>query len=309
MNNMTDSMPTRFSQSFGLRAQQGNLDQLSGCLVRIYPAEGIGEVYDLGDEPIVIGRDLSCDLQLNDDSVSRQHATLEPAAGGYILTDRGSTNGTYVNDQRIERRKLTTCDRLRFGNQIVKFLSADRMEVEYHETVYKIMTTDGLTQAYNKRYLLEVVEREFHRASRTGQPLSVLMVDVDWFKQINDTHGHLAGDEVLGELCRRIHGVLRRDEVLARYGGEEFVLVMSDTSLDEACEAGERLRRAVADHPFASEQAAINVTVSVGVASTEGCSLAGPTELIEQADQRLYAAKQSGRNRVVGAQQTSAVPC
>ena len=296
---MSDSMLTRFSQSFGLHSQQGNLSQQSGCLVRIYPAEGIGEVYDLGNESIVIGRDPSCDLELDDDSVSRQHASLEQVAGGYILTDRGSTNGTYVNDERIEQRKLRTCDRLRFGNQIVKFLSTDHIEVEYHETVYKIMTTDGLTQAYNRRYFLEVIEREFYRARRTGRPLSVLMVDVDLFKKINDTYGHLAGDEVLGELCKRINGLLRRDEVLARYGGEEFVLVMSDTPLDEACEAGERLRRAVAEHPFVSEQATINVTVSVGVASTEGRSLVEPTELIEQADQRLYAAKQSGRNRVM----------
>jgi diguanylate cyclase (GGDEF)-like protein len=296
---MSDSMLTRFSQSFALHSQQGNLSQRSGCLVRIYPAEKIGEVYDLGNESIAIGRDPSCDLELDDDSVSRQHASLERVAEEYILTDRGSTNGTYVNDERIEQRKLRTCDRLRFGNQIVKFLSTDHIEVEYHETVYKIMTTDGLTQAYNRRYFLEVIEREFYRARRTGRPLSVLMVDVDLFKKINDNYGHLAGDEVLGELCRRINGLLRRDELLARYGGEEFVLVMSDTTIDEACEAGERLRRAVAEHPFVSEQARINVTVSVGVASTEGRSLVEPTELIEQADQRLYAAKQSGRNRVM----------
>jgi two-component system cell cycle response regulator len=145
---------------------------------------------------------------LDDDSVSRRHASLEQVAGAYILTDRGSTNGTYVNDERIEQRKLRTGDRLRFGNQIVKFLATDHVEVEYHETVYKIMTTDGLTQAYNRRYFLEVIEREFYRAKRTGRPLSVLMVDVDLFKKINDTYGHLAGDEVLGELCRRINGVL-----------------------------------------------------------------------------------------------------
>jgi two-component system, cell cycle response regulator len=296
---MSDSMPTRFSQSCGLHLQQGNLSRQSGCLVRIYPAEGIGEVFDLGKESIVIGRDPSCDFELDDDSVSRQHASLEQVAGEYILTDRGSTNGTYVNNERIEQRELRTCDRLRFGNQIVKFLSTDHIEVEYHETVYKIMTTDGLTQVYNRRYLLEVIEREFYRASRTERPLSVLMVDVDLFKKINDTHGHLAGDEVLGELCRRISGLLRRDEVLARYGGEEFVLVMSDTPLDEACEAGERLRCAVAEQPFVSGQATINVTVSIGVASTEGRSLVEPTELIEQVDQRLYAAKQAGRNRVM----------
>ena len=180
-------MLTRFSQSFGLHLQQGNLSQQSGCLVRIYPAEGIGEVYDLGNESIVIGRDPSCDFELDDDSVSRRHASLEQVAGEYVLTDRGSTNGTYVNDERIEQRKLRTCDRLRFGNQIVKFLSTDHIEVEYHETVYKIMTTDGLTQAYNRRYCLEVIEREFYRARRTGRPLSVLMVDVDLYSKRSTT--------------------------------------------------------------------------------------------------------------------------
>ena len=99
------------------------------------------------------------------------------------------------------------------------------------------MTTDGLTQAYNKRYLLDVLEREVLRASRRGRPLSVLMFDVDHFKKINDTHGHLAGDEVLSELCRRVRGLLRQEEVLARYGGEEFVLVLPETPLDDACKS------------------------------------------------------------------------
>ena len=159
------------------------------------------------------------------------HAVLESVRGEFVLTDLDSTNGTYVNDQRIDARQLNPGDRLRFGNQIFKFLSADRIEAEYHETVYDIMTTDGMTQAHSKRYLMEVVERELHRTQRTHRPLSLLMIDVDRFKDINDTFGHLTGDEVLIELCRRATGQLRRDEVLARYGGEEFVLVMADTPL------------------------------------------------------------------------------
>ena len=107
----------------------------------------------------MIGRDPTSGLELADDSVSRNHAMLECVDGEFVLSDLGSTNGTYVNDQRIDSRRLNPGDRLRFGNQIFKFLSADRIEAEYHETVYDIMTTDGLTQVHSKRYLMEVVER------------------------------------------------------------------------------------------------------------------------------------------------------
>lgn len=294
-----DSNATRFSQSYGLLLQGGGLARETSSLIRIYPAEGIGELWQLGSERVVIGRDVCSDLQLADDSVSRRHACVEPVADGYQVSDLGSTNGTYINDQRITESRLRPGDRLRLGNQILKFLSADRMEAAYHETIYKIMTTDGLTQAYNKRYFLEVAEREFLRSQRSGQPLAVLMIDADRFKAVNDTYGHLAGDEVLSELSRRIRSLLRRDEVLARYGGEEFILLLPDTPLAEACAVGERVRRAVAEHPFQTEQAALEVTVSIGVATTELSSLASVAELIEHADQCLYAAKQAGRNRVL----------
>ncbi len=295
-----DANSTRFSQSLGLQLQAGSLAQQTSCLVRIYPAEGIGESWQLDDECLVIGRDVNCDVTLPDDSVSRRHAQVELIAGGYQVTDLESTNGTYVNDQRVEARRLRPGDRLRLGNQILKFLSTDRMEAAYHETIYKIMTTDGLTQAYNKRYFLEVADREFLRAQRNGQSLAVLMIDADRFKSVNDTYGHLAGDEVLSELCRRVRAELRRDEVLARYGGEEFILLLPDATLSQAVEAGERVRQAVAATAIQTEQAALHVTVSIGAAATERQTVASVIELIEIADGRLYAAKQGGRNRVEG---------
>ena len=248
----------------------------------------------------MIGRDSGSDLELADDSVSRNHAVLECVDGDFVLSDLGSTNGTYVNDQRIESRRLCPSDRIRFGNQIFKFLCADRIEAEYHETVYGIMTTDGMTQVYSRRYLMEVVERELHRTQRTRRPLSVLMIDVDRLAKINDyTYGHLTGDEVLIELCRRASAQLRRDEVFARYGGEEFSLVMSDTPLSEAHEAAERLRQSIADRPFQTEQGLIPVTVSVGIARTIGEQPLTAMEFLDRVDRQLYAAKQAGRNRVV----------
>lgn len=296
---MQDMAETRFSNSLNVPLCAFVPAERCSCLVRLYPAEGIGQCVQLNDELLSIGRDPSCALELADDSVSRNHASLERIDGQFVLADLGSTNGTYVNEQRIEAQQLSPGDRLRFGNQIFKFLSADRLEAEYHETVYGMMTTDGLTQVYSKRYLLEVVERELHRTRRTRRPLSVLMMDVDRFKEINDTFGHLTGDEVLTGLCRRVTAQLRRDEVFARYGGEEFALVMTDTPLSEAHEAAERLRQAIADQPIPTEQGAIPVTVSIGIARTSGEEPLTAVEFLDRVDRQLYAAKQSGRNRVV----------
>lgn len=296
---MQDMAETRFSNSLNVPLRTCVPTERSSCLVRLYPAEGIGEYVHLNDQMLLIGRDPTCGLELADDSVSRNHASLERIDGQFVLSDLGSTNGTYVNEQRIDSQPLSPGDRLRFGNQIFKFLSADRLEAAYHETVYSIMTTDGLTQVYSKRYLAEVVERELHRTRQTRRPLSVLMIDVDRFKEINDTFGHLTGDEVLTGLCRRVISQLRRDEVFARYGGEEFALVMTDTPLSEAHEAAERLRQAIADQPIQTEQGAIPVTVSIGIARTSGDPPLTAAEFLDRVDRQLYAAKQSGRNRVV----------
>ena len=297
---MYETIPTRFNQSFGIKLGDLSAGEPPGCLVRIYPADGIGQMVELAHEQTVLGRDAGCDLELADDSVSRRHAAIEFAGGGFDVVDLGSTNGTYVNDVRVARQRLNAGDRLRVGNQIFRFLGADRIEAEYFETVYRIMTVDGLTQVYNKRCLLESLERELLRAQRTLRSLSVLLFDVDRFKTINDTHGHLAGDEVLVELCRRAKGLLRRDELLARYGGEEFALVLVETPLDEARLVAERLRQTIAENPFTTERAEIGVTISIGVAETRDGESIAAAELLDRADKQLYAAKEAGRNRVCG---------
>ncbi|MDX1948857.1 MAG: diguanylate cyclase [Pirellulaceae bacterium] len=293
------TLATRFTQS-ALEMHLGNRPtSRPNCLVRIHPAAGLGQILELDQPELVLGRDEACDIQLVDDSVSRRHARIESTEEGSVISDLGSTNGTYINDERVSERKLAPGDRLRLGNQIFRFLGADGIEAEYHEAVYRMMTTDGLTQVYNKRYLLDVIERELARAARTGRPLAVLMFDVDRFKSINDTHGHLAGDEVLSELCRRARGLVRQEEVLARYGGEEFVVLMPDTNREQGRAAAERLRGVIAERPFRTERVEIPVTVSIGVAATGDRPLTAAL-LLDQADEQLYAAKRGGRNRVMG---------
>jgi diguanylate cyclase (GGDEF)-like protein len=269
-------------------------------MVRIHPADGLGALVELSERTLTVGRDADCDIQLPDDSVSRWHARFEVLGDECVLSDLESTNGVYVNDQRIKRHRLRPGDRVRLGNQIFRYLGGDSLEAEYFEAVYRMMTTDGLTQAFNKRYLLEMLERELSRARRTKRPISVVMFDVDHFKKINDVHGHLAGDEVLCELCRRARTVLRADDVLARFGGEEFTLVLAETSLAEARGVGERLRLVIAQRPFSFDELEIAVTISVGVAGIAGGQAIGVAELLARADEQLYTAKGSGRNRVCG---------
>ena len=295
---MPDTLMTRWSESLGGPFPSKESKDPTCCLVCIHPSDRLGRVVTLGSGALVVGRETGCELELVDDSVSRRHAVLRPTPGGYTVIDLDSTNGTYVNDVRIETRQLEPGDRLRFGNQIFKYLSGDRFEAEFLEASYRMMTTDGLTQTFNKRYLLDVAQRELRHTRRTGRPLSLLLIDVDHFKAVNDTHGHLAGDEVLIELGSRLRGLLRGDEVLARYGGEEFCLLLPETTLDEARQVAERVRVAVERTVFPTERATLNVTVSIGVATTGGQEDMTVAQLIDQADRKLYEAKRGGRNQI-----------
>jgi diguanylate cyclase (GGDEF)-like protein len=158
---------------------------------------------------------------------------------------------------------------------------------------------DGLTQLHNRRYLTDFLERELARARRHARPLSVLLFDIDKFKAINDTHGHLAGDHVLRELAARLKPTVRREDLLARYGGEEFALVLVEADHKQAVGTGERIRRAVETRPFEFDGETLNVTVSIG-AATAADEHHTPDDLLQAADAKMYQAKRTGRNKVVG---------
>lgn len=269
------------------------------CLVQIYPTDVVDGLQKVEKDVVVLGRDVKCDIALDDANVSRQHARLERVAGGYMLIDLQSTNGTYVNEVPITEHRLTGGECLRLGSFIFKFLSADCLEAQYHETVYNAMTRDGLTKAFNKSYLLDSLSYELARSRRCQRPLSIVMLDIDHFKSVNDTHGHLVGDEVLKEFSQRLQGVSRADDLLCRYGGEEFVMVLGDTPLTEANRLAERYRQVVAAAPFETASGPLSVTTSLGVYEASLLPVeADLSELIKLADEHLYQAKRSGRNRV-----------
>lgn len=270
------------------------------CLVHIYPTgPTMGCRYPLTDRPLVIGRGDDCDIRLPDHSVSRKHARIEPSPDGYRVSDQNSTNGTFVNDKQLDRAALLhDGDYLRVGNCIYRYLAGGNIEAEYHEEIYRLTILDGLTQIHNGRYLNEFLAREVVRSQRHNRPLSVLALDIDRFKSLNDSLGHLCGDFALREMANVIRGNVRQEDLFARCGGEEFVVVLVETTLEGAVNVAERLREAVEQHEFRFESTPIKITVSVGVATTSGDASVTPTALRKAADEKLYEAKRTGRNRV-----------
>ncbi|MET0385228.1 MAG: GGDEF domain-containing protein [Polyangiales bacterium] len=270
------------------------------CLVVIYapvPSD-LGRRHVLDQELVTIGRDRENDIVLDSDSVSRRHARVEHREGRIYLTDLDSTNGTYVNDdsEPVRDSQLRRGDQVKIGDTIFKYLSGSDVEAQYHETIFNMTITDGLTDVGNKKRLDQLVQKEIPRAVRHNRELSLLMVDIDHFKDVNDTYGHLAGDSVLRDLAGILQKRLRPDDELGRYGGEEFAAVLPETSLGGAVKIAEDLRSLVEQHRFIVEGEQIRVTVSIGAAALKaGMDAKG---FFRAADEMLYKAKNSGRNRV-----------
>jgi diguanylate cyclase (GGDEF)-like protein len=265
-------------------------------LVVIFGAD-LGKRIEIADRAIEIGRAPSCDIPIDHESVSRRHARILRKGDAYWVEDLGSTNGTFVNDGRVAARDLASGDQLKIGRTIFKFLTGSNVEASYHEEIYRLMTFDGLTGIYNKRYFHEALEKEASRAKRYVRDFSLIMFDVDHFKQKNDAFGHVAGDRILRELAVAVRGKLRSEDVVARVGGEEFVVLAPEVGMAGAREAAEKIRRTVEATEFRFEGRAIPTTVSVGVASWMGPE-DRPDAIYGRADAALYAAKNAGRNRI-----------
>ena len=269
------------------------------CLVHIYPTgAGMGTRYPIAEQPLTIGRSSDCQIRIGDNSVSRHHVRINVGKLGHQFRDLESTNGTLVNNRRVPGGRLRDGDYLRVGNHIFRYLAGGNVEAEYHEELHRLAIIDGLTEIHNKRFLTEFLERELVRAARHLRPLSLIMIDIDNFKSLNDAHGHLSGDFVLREIATHVKVVIREDELFARYGGEEFAIVLPETAKEEAVLVAERVRSLIAERQFLFDGKQLSVTVSLGVAAREGDGLMKSDELIRQADERLYLAKNRGRNRV-----------
>ncbi len=271
-------------------------------ILAVTTGQEVGRVYSLGDrETTSMGRVDTCDIWFDDDSLSREHAQLTIIAGQVMLQDRGSTNGSFVNGERVAKvRVLEDGDRITLGegNTSLRFALVSPEEEEQLRGVFESTQRDGLTGLFNRRHLEELLDRAIARAE--GEDLAILMIDIDHFKKVNDSHGHPAGDAVLREVARRITKAVRTSDAAARYGGEEMTVVLPRTSASEAAVIAEAVREVIAAAPISVGAATMLwVTASFGVAALSDCVVRDKPSIFQKADARLYTAKQTGRNRVV----------
>lgn len=259
----------------------------------------IGQMFLLARDEVTLGRAPECDIFLDDEGVSRHHAKVVRADGAWLLVDVGSTNGTFYDGERIDVLTLSDGDQVHVGaGTVLQFRYQDEREVEFHALMQTYKTQDPLTDALNRRAFVTELEKEVGYARRHGEPLSLLMFDVDRFKRINDSFGHVTGDRVLRAIAGKVRDVKRQEDAFARFGGEEFVILLRATDSEGALLLAERVRRAVEGLVVEAEGRRVDCTISLGVA-TLGEGADDAEALVDLADRRLYRAKSAGRNRTV----------
>ena len=283
------------------KQQQQSRDQ---AYLIVISGPHVGKMFKVDQSEATVGRSSKADMYVNDVGISRRHARLVAYGNDVFVEDMESANGTYLNGDRVKRRvQLEDGDKITLGSTtILKFTYHDRLDETFQKQMFDAALRDGLTGAYNKNFMLNHLNTELAFALRHGTPLSVIMFDVDHFKPVNDTYGHLAGDAILKRLAEISMSTLRADDIFARYGGEEFTIVSRGTTQERAAIIAERLRQIIDKTDFIFDGQHIPITVSLGVAGLPDTPAQTTDDLIGAADAPLYQAKNSGRNRVCAAE-------
>jgi two-component system, cell cycle response regulator len=275
-----------------------------GVLVRVDgPANG--QVFSLDGSELVIGRSPSTGLRVQEEGVSRRHALLIHTRGHYFIQDLESSNGTFLEGRRVKRAPLMEGDLIQFGpHASFRFCMMDQKQERAMMRLYEETTVDALTRLNNRRFVDKRFDEELAYAVRHGTELSIALLDVDYFKHVNDRHGHAAGDLVLRRIAEVVADQLRTEDVIARYAGAQFLVILRGVAQDGARALAERVRHAVQNTQLCVGRVKLRVTLSGGCASLGACAslsdCASQTkdDLLAQVDERLRRAKHDGRNQI-----------
>lgn len=272
----------------------------SEAVLTVLRGENPGALYMLDGPESVIGRSPDVAVAIPDDSLSRCHARIRRLGSVFAIEDLSSTNGTFIDGERVRAtRPLADGSRIFLGSRtVLHFRLLDKVELEAVRETQALTVRDPLTGAYNRRHLQERLGAEVAFARRHRTPLSLFLLDVDHFKQINDEHGHAAGDAALRLLAQALTALARQEDMLARYGGEEFALVARGIDRSGTLVLAERLRKSVEQQQLPTDRGLIAFTISIGVAHSESGEDANAQAMFEAADRALYAAKDAGRNSI-----------
>jgi diguanylate cyclase (GGDEF)-like protein len=282
-----------------LASSEKEANKKPACLL-VLGGELNGTVFDLKTSENSFGRSEDNTYLLESESISRKHFKVTVTAGNQaVLEDLKSSNGTYLNNSKIPGpTALRQGDVIQVGNISLKYIAKGDPERLAYDKLNLDACTDGLTKCFNKAYFNKAVEEEVNKSKATGQPLTLIVFDLDHFKNLNDNFGHDAGDFVLKEIAALIRkNGIREGDVFSRYGGEEFVVLLPKTDLKKGVVIAKRLRKLVEAHQFIYDKKRLPVTVSIGVAD---CShgVANGADLFKRADVAVYRSKEGGRNRV-----------
>jgi diguanylate cyclase (GGDEF)-like protein len=259
-----------------------------------------GEFFAVETPEAIAGRNATCQMRLEDHGVSRQHASFHWRLDGLWIRDLGSLNGTFVNGQRVtEQRLLVPADRIHLGYARLRYSLEEEHEVITLRELHSAVSRDHLTGVYNRRYFEQRLMSELAFCQRHAAPISLIALDVDHFKRINDEHGHPVGDLVLRAIASALLDATRTEDITARTGGEEFMVIARGTGREGAIALAQRLLNRVRELRVPIAGGSSRVTMSAGVASYDRFTdRMTPDMFVEAADSALLVAKREGRNRV-----------
>lgn len=270
-------------------------------VVLIGPPGYTGKQWPLTQAETIAGRSVECSIFIDDRSLSRNHCRFILVGHEVAVVDMGSTNKTAVNGMTLlplSPMVLKNNDQIKTGNVVFKYLERGSLEAMSTQEVHERVAKDVLTGAYTKAELLQRAPELIKRSETLGDPLSVIVFDIDYFKKINDTFGHPGGDYILKELGRVVGTKLvRSQDYFARFGGEEFVILLLGSNSKQAMDVAERIRQTVQSHSFIYEGTQVPVTISLGVAERFSTEKVWDI-LFDRADKALYQSKKTGRNKV-----------
>ncbi len=257
----------------------------------------LGMTYAIKDEALIVGRTANLDIPIDDDNVSRRHAEIFREGDVVKLRDLDSTNGTFVNSQRVKESVLRDGDLILIGRVLFKFIRSSSIENRFFGQMFALATTDFLTGIFNRQHIMSRLESEFARARRYLRPLSLLLYDIDHFKQINDTFGHLAGDQLLIESSRLVAKNVRQQDFFGRLGGDEFLVICPETELNNTVLMAQRLAQLIEKWSYSYQSRKLDFSISIGIAALSD-EMRTSTDLIAKADDLMYRSKHRGRNHV-----------
>ncbi|MFK7885974.1 MAG: diguanylate cyclase [Gammaproteobacteria bacterium] len=263
----------------------------------VHPRDAIIS-FELNENGLTLGRGMECDVQLPAAAISRRHCKVSCVGQSIVVEDLASTNGTYLDNQRVDRAFITPSNQLRIGPFLLKLEYKGFMEIRAQNQLLEAARIDAVTGISNRGWFVAQSARLLAGMKDPANSLTAVMVDIDRFKNVNDQFGHAAGDAVLAGVARILEQEKHDNHLLGRFGGEEFVMMMPDIDHQEAFILCDRAREQIAKANFKFEGLSLSVNVSVGMATRTQGEIVSLDGLISEADAAMYRAKRLGRNRV-----------